>query len=205
MDCTIEQFAYKHILIQVKKPVALAVQQWYKNEPDSPFPFWAKIWPAAKALSYFIIDNNTILSNKTVVEFGAGLGLPTLTAANYCRQVLSTDYLEQPLQFIQTSAAINGYVNITTSLFNWENESEYPQADIVLLSDVNYNTQHFGYMHHLINHYLSNGAIVLLSTPQRLMAKTFVTAIASFIAETVIYTIDDVTISVYVLKNNVVE
>ena len=46
-----------------------------------PFPFWAKIWPAAIALGKFLIENPSWIQNKQVLEMGAGIGLPSFTIA----------------------------------------------------------------------------------------------------------------------------
>ena len=56
------------------------------------FPYWSKVWPSAEALALFILQHPEYIAGKMVVELGAGLGLPSLVAAQMAASVLCTDY-----------------------------------------------------------------------------------------------------------------
>ena len=54
------------------------------------------------------------------------------------------------------------------------------RADIMLLSDINYEPLAFDALMKLVFSFLDKGKTILLSTPQRLMAKDFIRAILPF-------------------------
>jgi len=155
-------------------PDTTDLQQAWKNGHLKDFPYWGKCWPAAIALSSFIEKNTTLVQNKTVLELAAGLGLPSLVAARYAKQVICSDYLPEPLSFVQMSAVENGISNIETRIINWHHIPQDLLADVVLLSDVNYDPASFEVLDQLLSFFLEQGSFIILSTPQRIMAKSFV-------------------------------
>ena len=138
------------------------------------FPYWGKCWPAAIALSNFIEKNTTLVQNKNVLELAAGLGLPSLVAARYAKQVICSDYLPEPLSFVQMSATENGIRNIETRIINWHHIPADLLTDVVLLSDVNYDPASFDALDQLLSFFLEQNTLIILSTPQRIMAKPFI-------------------------------
>lgn len=160
-------------------PDVAAVQAAYRRG-SIPFPYWSKVWPAAIALSEFIIRHPYYVQNKKVLEAGAGLGLPSLVAARYASQVLCTDGAVEATSFAQRSAEHQHLKNFETSVMDWRHLPVHLSADVLLLSDINYDPASFEAVYKLITIFLAKGATLLLSTPQRLMAKEF---IASLLAD----------------------
>lgn len=64
------------------------------NNSATLFPFWAKVWPSATALSLFLQQNRDLIKNKRVLEIGAGIGLPTFSIAKHAADITITDYAE---------------------------------------------------------------------------------------------------------------
>ena len=159
--------------IELFVPDAEQMQAAYKTGSIA-FPYWSKVWPAAVALSEFILRHPQYTQSKKVLELAAGLGLPSIVAAFNASAVISSDYLPEPVDCIRRSALHNGLKNLTASLLNWHLLPEDLQADVVLLSDINYDPGAFEVQHQVVNHFLQKGATLLLSTPQRLMAKEFI-------------------------------
>lgn len=155
-------------------PVESALKAAWNNGSLHDFPYWGKCWPAALALSEFLVKNTSLIQDKTVIEFAAGLGLPSLVAATYARNIICSDYLPEPLSFVNRSAAANGISNITTSIINWHHLPADLKADIVLLSDVNYDPADFDALDRLLSFFLQQDSLIILSTPQRIMARSFV-------------------------------
>jgi predicted nicotinamide N-methyase len=137
-------------------------------------PYWAKVWPAAIALCQFLQSNLHYIKNKTVAELAAGLGLPSLFAAQYAIHVYCSDVEPAAVELIKKSAAQNSFKNITCFQKNLANFYGEKIPDTLLLSDINYDIQQFDILHKMIQYYLQNGCTIILSTPQRLMAKGFV-------------------------------
>lgn len=167
-------------------------------------PYWSQVWPSAKALTLFLQANAALIQHKKVLEIAGGLGLPSLYAARHAREVLCTDAEEKAMQCVAESIGAMQIQNMRTSVLNWHTTALLPPADVLLLSDINYNPDDFECISRMIHHYLYKGTLILLATPQRLMAKPLITALLPYAIrhETLqimqhTHTID---IAVYVLK-----
>ena len=169
------------IAIELFVPESNFVKQAY-HEGTISFPYWSKIWPAAIALSKFMVRHPHYLQNKRLAELGAGLGLPSLLAARYASSVLCTDYVAEAVIIAQQSAAHNSLTNFTAAVVNWHHLTNDFEAEVLLLSDVNYEPVIFDELLQLVKKFLNGGSTIVLSTPQRLMAKDF---IAPLVANTI--------------------
>ena len=109
-----------------------------------------------------------------MLELAAGLGLPSLVAASWAKQVIVSDYLPEPLALVNISAVENSISNIETRIINWHHLPNNLYSDVVLLSDVNYDPASFEALDQLISFFLEQGSLIILSTPQRIMAKPFI-------------------------------
>ncbi len=172
--------------------------------PETPFPYWARLWPSATALATFIIMHPEYVAQKTVLEIAAGLGLPSLVAARVATNVICTDLSEEAMQAAAKSAALAGFHHMHCYVMNWNEIDENITADTLLLSDVNYEPAVFEDLLQVIQSFLNKGTIILLATPQRLMAKPFVEKLMPYGTHHDTLEVTDATgvhaISVYVLQ-----
>ncbi len=155
-------------------PEQAHVRELYLQDKSLPFPYWARLWPSAIAMARFLVEHPHHVQNKKVLELAAGLGLPSLLAAGYAGEVCCSDYLPEPLQVVQQSASLNGLKNIHCKILDWHHLPQTLSADTLLLSDVNYDPAVFGTLYAILQRFLSAGTLVIVSTPQRLMAKDFI-------------------------------
>ena len=144
------------------------------------FPYWAKLWPSSLALCQYITDNTALFKNKTVVELAAGLGLPSMLAARFASHVTCSDYANEALPWILASAKLNNLSNIEARLIDWNHFPQDVSADIILLSDINYDPADFEELYKVIAQLLRQKCIIVLTTPQRLMAKPFIEQLLPF-------------------------
>lgn len=180
-------------------PQENAVQEWYRSQdPQTAFPFWARIWPAAKALTQYLAIHPACYANKQVVEFGAGIGLPAMFTAASAKNVLMTDHAADAVHWFN-QYHMQQYNNIQYKKLDWYQQQAWPPADCVLLSDVNYRDGDFKGLLNLIEHYSKQQAVILLATPQRIIARDFVQIIAPYVKSETSMEIDDHPISLYVL------
>jgi methyltransferase-like protein 23 len=168
----------KQTAIKLFVPDVTAIRRAYTNGLIS-FPYWAQVWPSAIALSEFIIDNSHLVQNKKLLELGAGLGLPSLVSSAYAASVLCSDKDADAVEIISKSAAENDINNLQTVMIDWEAPVEI-NADVLLLSDINYEPGVFQKLNELIFQFIKNGTTILLATPQRLMAKPFIGPLLKF-------------------------
>ncbi|RYF84666.1 MAG: methyltransferase domain-containing protein [Chitinophagaceae bacterium] len=160
-------------------PGETEVKQAYESgKLDS--PFWTQVWPSAQALALFLLDHPELIQNKKVLELGAGLGLPSLVAAQTATSVLCTDYIKEAVDVAQKSADYHSLENFSTAVLDWQRLPTDLDVDVVLLSDVNYEPDAFSVLVKMIRHFLQKKVTIVLATPQRLMAKPFVESLLSF-------------------------
>jgi predicted nicotinamide N-methyase len=178
LPLTIQTIRGADYQVELLIPDAQAVQQNYYQQkqlqPDIPFPHWTKLWHSALALSNFLQSHTALIRNKTVLELAAGLGLPSLLASRYAAHVCCSDYLPEAVDVITRSATHNGLANMETRLLDWYQLPENLYAEVILLSDINYEPAAFAQLYQVLKGFIEAGATIILSTPQRLMAKPFI-------------------------------
>lgn len=164
--------------ISLYRPDGAEVLQQYRlqknKDSQTPFPYWTQVWPAAKALAQYLLQHPPVVSGKTVLELAAGLGLPSLVAARFAQHVCCSDYLPEAVAVMEQSANLNHYKNISCRVLDWHHLPDDLTADVLLLSDVNYEPEEFAVLYTVLSGFISRGSTVVLSTPQRLMAKSFI-------------------------------
>jgi predicted nicotinamide N-methyase len=108
----------------------------------SSFPFWIRLWEAAIVLSEFIAglprDQET-----TLLELGAGLGAPGLTAAAAGFSVTLTDYEELILDFERINAAASKLDNVRFAMLDWLNPPEMEQYDVIIGAEILFREEFF--------------------------------------------------------------
>lgn len=189
--------------IFVPDPVSL-VAQYKKENKGAGFLYWAKVWPAAIGLCTFLHNNLSYIEDKKVLELAAGPGLPGIFCATYAKQVCISDIEAEAVAMIQQTITHHQLKNTECSILDWNNLIQVPIPEIVLLSDINYNPAQFEELLLAVNYLLSNGCCIILSTPQRLMAKDFIQQILVFCKEQTEIEVEmengKTNISVFVLK-----
>ena len=179
----IEAFEFNNRLLKLAVPDEAALKEWHQQQQEAPFPFWAKVWPASIALSRFILEESHFVTDKSVMEIAAGLGLPSLAAARYATSVLCTDVVADAVDMINISVQLNNFSNVQAMQADWNDADFKRETDLVLMSDVNYNPADFPQLLSFIQNILADKTTIILSTPQRLMAKPFIAAIAPAIIQ----------------------
>jgi predicted nicotinamide N-methyase len=140
---------------------------------DERIPYWAEVWPSAIGLATFLLQYPEQVAGRQVLEIGCGLGLPGIVAGSLGARVLLSDYLAEALTLAGHNWRLNQYSDATTRQLDWRDLSSMPEADLVIASDVAYESRAFPDLEKLIRHYLSRRSTILLSEPQRQFASTF--------------------------------
>jgi predicted nicotinamide N-methyase len=175
----LQKFFIQDRCIGLFVPDAVAVQSAYQKG-GIPFPYWSQVWPAAIGLSQFLLNHSRYTLNKKVLELAAGLGLPSIVAAATAHSVICSDYLREAVEVISRSAMHNKLENLSVAVLNWHSLPQDIEADVLLLSDINYDPVVFAVQQKLITRFLQKEVICILSTPQRLIAKEFIAPLLSF-------------------------
>ena len=160
------------------------------EDPQTPFPFWAQIWPAAKAMTAYLEKNPHWIQNKQVLEIGAGLGLPSFSIATKAQSILVTDYDPEAVMYMEKNIDYTGYSNMKAMCLDWNQIPSSIAADVVMLSDINYAPEAFDVLLNLIRKFLQAGSIILLSTPQRITITPFAESLQPFIKESTLMNVE---------------
>ncbi len=183
-EATLQTFQFDDYHVQAYVPDALLLQQWFtaklNTNPSFPSPYWAQLWPAARALCQFLAEQPHWVQDKKVLELAAGLGLPSLLAAQFAKEITCSDYIPEAADCIQRSIEYNGFQNMQGCVLDWNALPAHLTADVLLVSDINYEPAVFETIYKVIAGFLDAGTIILLSTPQRLMAKPFIERLVPF-------------------------
>ncbi len=174
IPASIQTFHFANTQVQAYIPSLECMQVQFEKDENNAAPYWAQVWPAAKALCEVIANEPTVVKDKVVLEIAAGLGLPSLLAAQFATQVIATDYMEDAVAMIKRSADHNKLGNLQSGVMDWNKPDKKLKPDVLLLSDVNYEAASFDTLYKVLLRYMEEGAIILLSTPQRLIAKSFI-------------------------------
>lgn len=128
----------------------------------SSFPFWIRLWEAAIVLSEFIAglprDQET-----TLLELGAGLGAPGLTAAAAGFQVTLTDYEEIILDFERINAAASKLRNVQFAMLDWLDPPDMPQYDVIVGAEILFREEFFEPLLNVLRKALKPEGVVYLA------------------------------------------
>jgi bifunctional pyridoxal-dependent enzyme with beta-cystathionase and maltose regulon repressor activities len=74
---------------------------------------------------------------------------------------------------------------------DWNAISDDIHADVVLLSDINYNPDDFTPLLSMIQCFIAAGSTVIIATPQRIMTNPFVESIKPFIKRSLVIPVEE--------------
>ncbi len=141
---------------------------------DERIPYWADLWPSAIALAKEVLQSASIKEGTRVLEIGCGLALPGIAAGLKGAEVLMTDYMKEPLDF----ASINWKMNLPSTpalmRFDWRNPDPGLNYEVILASDIAYEKRSFDALLKTFRTLLPPSGLILLSEPNRLMARDFI-------------------------------
>ena len=144
------------------------------NVVDERMPYWADLWPSAIGLSVFIDSQPQLVHGKRTIEIGCGLGLPGIVAALCGGRIIMTDYLQEALAFAENNWKKNLSKKFNGQLLDWREVSSIAKADVVLASDVAYESRSFEPLKNFIGKILKSDGTLILSEPNRKFASPFI-------------------------------
>jgi predicted nicotinamide N-methyase len=139
---------------------------------DERLPYWANLWPSARALARSLLDRPP--PGGPVLELGCGVALPSLALRARGAEVLATDYYEDALLFARANAERNGLPPLETALVDWrELPTEMGRFSLVLAADVLYERRNAEDLAAALPALVAPGGSVLLADPGRTYAGLF--------------------------------
>jgi predicted nicotinamide N-methyase len=193
--------AEKAIYIPAYEAVKAIYADLLESDPATPFPYWAKVWPSAIALLYVLQKYPNWIKDKNVLELGAGIGLPSLMMAGITNSIQISDYNLDAVELLRKNIEHLELENAEALKLDWNALPETIHPEVIILSDVNYDPTQFETLTKLIERFLHQGSTIILSTPQRIMASSFVLALSTLIIADYVELVDEngVTIEISIL------
>lgn len=180
-----KRFADKVFILEVIRDLDEAIDQvcetLSEEEQQDPFaedlcPYFGVLWPAAEALTSFLEKNPKLVRGKRVLELGCGLGLPSLVATHLGGEVLATDYHPDVEKFFQRNCR-HSSIECDYQRLNWREEgANIGKFDIVMGSDVLYESKHPKEVALGLLRFLSPNGKILLADPGRNYLRPFLEA-----------------------------
>ena len=175
--------AEKAIYVPIYEQVKDIYASLLKLNPTSHFPFWAKLWPSSIALLDVLEAHPYLIQNKQVLEIGAGIGLPSLMLAPITKSIQISDFDKEAVALLQKNIEHLQLQNAQALQLDWNKMPENMNAEVLILSDVNYDPTQFETLTKLIDKFIHQGCTIILSTPQRIMASPFIQKLEAYIIE----------------------
>lgn len=131
-------------------------------------PFGLILWEAAFALADALVPRRDTIAGKTVLELGAGLGLPGIVAGQLGAQVVQTDCDPLALQVSRRNAELNGLAaRMAHEVADWRAWTDPHQYDVVIGADICYDRDDHAHIARTLAATLAPGGVVLLTDPMR--------------------------------------
>jgi len=129
----------------------------------SAFPFWIRLWEAAIVLSEFVAASRFMSGGCRVLELGAGLGAPGLTAAARGCTVTLSDYEQIILDVEQVNAAASGLTGVETMMLDWLDPPDMERYDVILGAEILFRDEFFEPLTGILDRALEEEGQVLLA------------------------------------------
>jgi predicted nicotinamide N-methyase len=161
--------------------IDLVCESLSEEEQKDPFaedlcPYFGILWPAAEALSQFLFDHPELVIKQTILELGCGLGYPSIVATHLGGEVLATDFHPDVEEYFQRNCR-HSVMKCRYQRLNWrEDKSEIGKFDLVMGSDVLYESKHPSEVARGLIRFLKPKGRIVLSDPGRAYLQQFVTA-----------------------------
>jgi predicted nicotinamide N-methyase len=138
-------------------------------------PYFGILWPAAEALAEYLEENPKLIKNKTVLELGCGLGLPSLVASHLGGNVLATDFHPDVEEYFLRNCR-HSSVSCSYQRLNWREENVGKKFDVVIGSDVLYESKHPKEVALGLLRFVKEDGTIILSDPGRSYLQQFLNA-----------------------------
>lgn len=146
---------------------------------DERIPYWTELWPAAIAMSEYILDHAESLKDKTVLEVACGLGLPSIAAGTIGAKVIASDYIQDAVDFAEKNWNANHQHPASFEVLDWRAIQLHTWPDVILASDIAYEKRFQDLLPSVINDWVQHGVEVIFTEPGRSTAIDFISTLKS--------------------------
>ncbi len=153
----------KELTIQVVENIEALITDL---SDEDKVPCWADIWPASLGMAQFIWEHLLISEGDTVLELGAGMGLPGITCGLKGARVTLSDLNPLALEIAGENAYLNSIQPVLLQE-DWRTFSTGKKYNWLLASDVMYDPKLNPYLGEIFRNNIAPGGRILISHPWR--------------------------------------
>lgn len=166
-ECRLAAAGKEWIVQHVGVILTHADESQFLRELKDQLPYGLALWPAAIALAYEIAARAASFQTTTLLELGAGAGLPGIAAASLGASVVQTDRHPFALALCQRNGKLNGLATIEYRLADWTTWDDDTRYDWIIGSDILYGHAQHPHLRRIFETNLAPGGRILLSDPFR--------------------------------------
>jgi methyltransferase-like protein 23 len=130
-------------------------------------PYGVSLWPSAIALAHEIATRAEAFRGRSVLELGAGVGLPGIVAASHGGRVVQTDRDELALHLCKRNGERNGVDAIEYRPADWTEWGDVRHFDWIIGSDILYGESLYPHLRRIFESNLAPAGRILLADPFR--------------------------------------
>ena len=143
-------------------------------------PFGLVLWESAVVLAEILVERRETLADHSVLELGAGLGLPGLIAVRLGASVVQSDVDPLTLQVAARNAVLNGVsARIAHRQGDWRAWTDPQRFDVVIGADILYDRDDHAYIAKTLVAAVKPDGRVLLADPGRPTTPEFLRRLAA--------------------------
>ena len=139
----------------------------YLLSPVDRPPYGVTLWAASIALAHEVAACSAEFRGASVLELGAGTGLPGIAAASLGARVVQTDNNPVALHLARRNLDRNGLAGVQQRQANWTEWSDAARYDRIIGSDILYSAEMHPHLRRIFESNLAPGGRLLLSDPFR--------------------------------------
>ena len=141
-------------------------------ERDERMPYWADLWPSAKALARWALNQASVEGRW--LELGCGVGLPAVAVKSRGGWILATDHNEDALVFARANCSRNDAGQLDTALLDWRDRNPaIGKFDVVIAADVMYEQRNALALRDLLPRLVQHDGRFILADPGRRFLQHF--------------------------------
>lgn len=153
-------------LEQVKGVEAMVHRAILEDGVDA--PYWAVLWPSAKALATYVAQAPD-LTNRRVLELGCGIGAASVVAAARGATVVASDIEPRAIMLAERNAKRNG-LEVEGMIVDWDDPpTDLGSFDGILAADVMYGDGMVAGVLRFIRRHLTRDGLAVIADPNRVM------------------------------------